>query len=61
MTDIFSFVPLYLYTLQINFQIEIERLVILCVCVYVWVFWKRLKYLNIILSLKVNFFEGKLL
>lgn len=59
MTDIFSFVPLYLYTLQINFQIEIERLVILCVCV--WVFWKRLKYLNIILSLKVNFFEGKLL
>lgn len=61
MTDIFSFVPLYLYTLQINFQIGIERLVILCVCVYVWVFWKRLKYLNIILSLKVNFFEGKLL
>lgn len=59
MTDIFSFVPLYLYTLQINFQIEIERLVILCVCVCV--FWKRLKYLNIILSLKVNFFEGKLL
>lgn len=37
MTDIFSFVPLYLYTLQINFQIEIERLVILCVCVCVCV------------------------
>lgn len=61
MTDIFWFVPLYLYTLQIDFQIEIERPVILCVCVCVWVFWKRLKYLNIILSLKVNFSEGKLL